>query len=120
MEHPVRSALSRAFVLARRFRLAQPLPAALRQRLAEMPGVQELETVKTGRYLIVRYDVLCLTYGLLQQALLEGGASLHNGLGQRLRAAWYGYVDDNARHNAGARGGACCSQPDKVYLSRHK
>ncbi len=40
--------------------------------------------------------------------------------GSSLKAAWYRYLDETARANAGAPRGSCCSSPTKVYTQRRK
>lgn len=120
MEQPSQSPPNPAFLVRRTIRLTGALSAEQESVLRELDGVLAIEPKSDSCRIAVRYNTARTTYKVLLQALQSAGASVHKGVIQRLRTVWYGYVDDNARRNAESTGGACCSQPDKVYLSRHK
>ncbi len=114
------------FVVTRRLRAAVPLEETQAKQAVEVIGALEgvSAVVATGRRrsgLRVTYDASRIGFGALRKALQEAGLTPVSGPWSRLRAAWFNYLDTNARANAGTSGGSCCSSPSDVYASRkHK
>lgn len=115
-----------AFVVTRSVPVRPPAPGrldALMQVLTVLPGVLGVRPVDSGtgvRRLRVTYDAARIGYADLEGALSESGCLPVYGWWDRLRAAWYRYLDENARGNAGAPGGSCCSNPADVYARKDK
>lgn len=85
------------------------LTAAVEQ-LARLDGVLHVELRGDAR-LRLRYDVARIAHGEIERVLDGAGLCRRATLWWRVRAAWYRYLDENIKANAGARGGACCSRP---------
>ncbi len=78
--------------------------------LKQLPGMQQVNLAK-GRTLVLRYDTSQLQLDLVLRTLEKLGVALENGRWQRIRIAWYVYVDSNAQSNARRRDAHCCNKP---------
>lgn len=87
--------------------------------LAQTDGVLGTRVDRNGR-LRIHYDAARIGFGNIEHALTAAGLSLPKGTLWRLKSAWYRYVDANARSNAQAKAGACCSKPTDIYASRRR
>ncbi len=85
------------------------LSAAVEQ-VGRLDGVLHAERHGAAR-LRLRYDAARIAYGEIERALDAAGLRRRATLWWRVRAAWYRYLDENIKANAGTRGGACCSRP---------
>lgn len=105
------------FDVTRRIPLAPGKDAALDEVVR---GLAALEPVREARLegssrLRVRYDASCLSIGDVLAFLDEAGVPRREGFGWRMKSAWYGFLDGNARSNALSTGGACCNRPPSVH-----
>jgi len=113
------------FGVIRTLRTAESFDADQARRLEDVlqaiDGVHTVTPQGSRRRLRVSYDASRVGFGTLCRALSEAGQPTADGTLVRLRAAWFDYLDTNARANARAGGGACCSKPPPMYTSRkHK
>jgi len=93
----------------------------LEDALRAIDGVHVVAPEGSRRRLRVAYDTSRVGFGTLSRALTEAGQPPPSSTLVRLRAVWFDYLDTNARANAHAGGGACCSNPSNIYASRkHK
>lgn len=86
------------------------------QALDTLPSVTSV-TQGTGS-LRVLYDPSRIDYAAVQATLHTAGVELPAGRWARLKTAWFSYLDGNARANANAGTGSCCSNPTDVYSRR--
>ncbi len=100
-------------------RVAQPADAGrAAEALRQVPGVIEVGMAPAAGGLRVTYDAAVLDFEALMRALEQAGVPLRRRRFDRIKAAWYGYLDHNARSNAASTGGACCGDPKDIYASR--
>jgi hypothetical protein len=113
-----------ATVLKRTFRLQRGQSAPPHRRLDPMltalPGVVETRLERSGRRLKLRYDATQIALDAILQRMDEIGIRPATGVWQRLKQAWYRYVDETVKENNHVKGGACCSNPADIYAQRHK
>lgn len=108
-----RTTLNEAFTVTRTI----PIVAAASGHVERViESLENLEPVAYARVtgsdrLQVRYDASCFGFRELEHLLDDAGIVRPFGLWWRLRAAWYAFVDQNARSNARSGGGACCNRP---------
>lgn len=103
----------------RSLRVAQPADAGrAAEPLRQVPGVIEVGIEPGTGGLRVTYDAAVLDFEALMRALEQAGMPLRHRRWDRIKAAWYGYLDHNARSNAASTGGACCGDPKDIYASR--
>lgn len=103
----------------RGLRVAQPADALRAvEQLRQVPGIIEAGIAPGAGRLRVTYDAAVLDFAGLMRALEQAGVPLQHRRRDRIRAAWYGYLDHNARGNAASTGGACCGDPKDIYASR--
>lgn len=110
-------------IMHRRLRLADVPPAnlaELAQRLVAEQGVLGAAPTHDGKGIQVTYDAAFTDYGVLEQCAAAAGSPPPANAFSRLRSAWFCYLDQNARDNAGHGGGACCSQPTEIYANRRR
>lgn len=86
-----------------------PLQEAVRQ-LRAMEPVSDAQVDKQGR-LRVAYDASRIGMSDIEALLHRSGVARATGFWPRLKLVWYRYLDENARANARAGGGACCNRP---------
>lgn len=91
---------------------AQMEAAAARLRAIE--PISELHFDGTAR-LRLRYDASCVGFGEIERLLDEAGLVRADSAWWRFKAAWYRFLDRNARSNALSRGGACCNRPPSAW-----
>lgn len=58
----------------------------------------------------IRYDATSVGIRDIERLLDESGVGRLSNAWWRLKSAWYGFLDDNARTNAHSSGGACCNR----------
>ena len=92
----------------------------LMDRLRSLDGVVEVIASVRQQKLRLTYEANRIGFGEITSALNSQGLALPQHWWMRLKAAWYRFTDENARANATAKGGACCSQPTDVYAKHHK
>ena len=88
--------------------------------LRSLAGMLDVRVEGQRKRVRVTYDAARLDFGHIEQALAEAGYPASGRRWSRLKAAWYRYLDETARANAGASTGSCCSSPTKVYTQRRK
>lgn len=86
---------------------------AVRSALAAQKGVREVRVWPERKRLDVRYCATETSYARVRQWLLEQGLQPKNSWWQRMKAACYEFVEDNARENAKAPPPACCNKPPR-------
>jgi hypothetical protein len=86
------------------------------QCLNGLPGVVSVASRTTS--LRILYEPAHLDYAGILAALAEAGVALPQSRWARLKSAWFSYLDGNARANANAGFGSCCSNPTDVYSHR--
>lgn len=105
-------ALNEAFAVTRTIPVASAGPGQLEHAIERLECLEPVAYAKAGANgLEVCYDASRLGFREIEQLLAEAGIGRPNGLGWRLRAAWYAFVDENARSNARRGDGACCNRP---------
>ena len=111
-------------LVRRHLRVEGPLDAAaarrLRQALEALPGLVQAQVDARRRRVMVRYDLARTGLAEVEACLRQAGHPPLPGRWWRLRRQWYRYLDENLRANAGAPGGACCSNPSDVYARRRR
>lgn len=122
MSQDTRHPETTVFLVTRSIPLSFP-SAAERDRvlaaLAQTDGVLGARVDRNGR-LRIHYDAARIGFGDVEHALTAAGLSLPTGASWRLKSAWYRYLDANARSNAQAKAGACCSKPTDIYANRRR
>ena len=90
------------------------------RELLQLNGVVEVVGIIRRHQLRISYEPNRINFDKIEQTLtaLDFPPSLHWWM--RLKANWYRFTDDNARANAEAKGGSCCSQPTDIYAQRHR
>ena len=94
--------------------------AALVTELSAQPGMIDVKANARRQRLQLRYDVKQLLFDDIVHFLSVHGVALSPQWWMRCKAVGYRLLDDNARANANARGGACCGNPTEIYAQRHK
>ena len=94
--------------------------AALVAELSAQPGMIDVKANARRQRLQLHYDVKQFLFDDIVQFLSVHDVALAPQWWMRCKASWYRLLDDNARANANARGGACCSNPTGIYAQRHK
>lgn len=64
-----------------------------------------------GNRLHVTYDASCVGVRDIEGWLMEAGIAIGQGFSWKLKSALYAFLDENAKSNAHASGGACCNRP---------
>lgn len=93
---------------------------AARNALSCLVGMKEVAVDSGHQHVVVRYDSSRLSFGEIEQTLVEAGCPPAPGSWMRLKAALYRYMDANAHENAGHKPAACCSNPSEIYARRHR
>ena len=88
--------------------------------LASLPGVATASMSSRQNKIHLCYDATLVNIDTVLTLLHDAGCTLRYNWFDRLRLAWYRYVDENARKNAKLSGSACCSTPTSVYLAQEK
>ena len=88
--------------------------------LAELTGMQQVDTDIKKKRLSVSYDSSQLSFADIEDALVTVGFPPTYNWWTRIKAAGYRYQDENDRITASSKGGACCSNPADIYAKRHK
>ena len=101
-----------AFTYCRKLRLHHPPVSAeaLITLLDQLPGMQKVG-LESERQLILVYDTTKLQLQQVLTALDDSGTAVDSGRWQRLRIAWYQFVDRNAQQNAQRTETHCCNKP---------
>lgn len=107
-----------AFIVRRRFYIQVPVSPATLGAVQDLPGI--LDVGVEGQRLRVRYDNRKIGYGDIEDALAAAGCTPASGYFPRLYAAFCGFLDGNAKANAGLRGANCCSDPKEIHARRHR
>lgn len=104
------------------FQVKRTIPLANFQPETRKHALQSLETHKwlcdvrfDGQSLRVSYDASGVNFRDIERLLDEANLKRPSSFWWRLKAAWYRYLDSNARSNALSRGGACCSRPPSPW-----
>lgn len=113
METGSSKTLNEAFAVTRTI----PISAMGSRQLGR--AIDDLEQVESVAYakaagkdrLQVRYDASRLGFREIERLLDEAGVGRPASVWWRLHAAWYAFLDDNARGNAKGGDGACCNRP---------
>jgi len=96
--------------------LADIPPEKLEQAIQTLRAIEWLDDVRVdGRRLRVRYDASGVNFRDIERLLDEAGLQRPTSLWWRFRSALNRFLDKNARSNALARGGACCSRPPSPW-----
>ncbi len=113
-----------AFVVRRKVRLrdlsSREHVEAVKRALRALEGMREVRVDSGRQCVLVCYDASRLSFGQIEQALVESGCPPAPGFRARLRAALYRYMDENAHENAGRRPAPCCSNPGEIYARKHR
>ncbi|HUW50609.1 MAG TPA: hypothetical protein VMV75_06305 [Sulfuricella sp.] len=105
-----------AFQVRRAIPLADIPPEKLEQAIQTLRAIEWLDDVRVdGRRLRVRYDASGVNFRDIERLLDEAGLQRPTSLWWRFRSALNRFLDKNARSNALARGGACCSRPPSPW-----
>lgn len=111
--------LQEAFLVRRTLLLPALDQEALERAAQTLRAIEPIAEVRIGKgRLYLRYDASCVGFADIERLLSEAGVPLPQGFGWRWRAAWYRFLDANARSNALSRGGACCSRPPSPWPGR--
>lgn len=105
---------STAFEVRRTIPLASATAGDMRNVLRQLGGLEgiKLTSFDEGtRQLKISYDAARIGLADIRDLLREAGVREPSSLMWRLKAAWYGFVDTNAKANARSTGGACCNRP---------
>lgn len=101
-----------AFQVQRTIPLANLQPEMLESAVRSLGANKWLNEVRSdGRRLHLSYDASCVNFRDIERLLDEANLKRPSSFGWRCRAAWYRFLDTNARSNALSQGGACCSRP---------
>ncbi len=115
---------SQAYMVARVFRTAASIVPEqaehIAQSLLEAAGVVEVHVGPGFSRVQVTYDVSRIDFSRIEHILTDCGFPPPGNWRQRVRRAWYGFVDENVRDNAPSSSGNCCSQPTNIYASRKR
>ena len=104
--------LNDAFAVTRTIPVASAGPGQLEHAIERLECLESVAYAKAGTHgLEVRYDASRFGFREIEHLLDAAGIARPSGLGWRLRAAWYAFVDENARSNARRGDGACCNRP---------
>ena len=108
-----RKTLNEPFTVTRTIPIAATGSGQLERAIDRLEHVEAVAYAKAARTdrLQVRYDASCFGFTELERLLDEAGIGRPTTLWWRFRAAWYAFVDQNARSNARSGGGACCNRP---------
>ena len=113
-----------AFVVRRKVRLrglaSRERVEAVNRALRALEGMQEVRVDSGRQCALVCYDASRLSFGQIEQALIEAGCPPAPGIWARFKAALYRYMDENAHENAGRKPAACCSNPGEIYARKHR
>lgn len=116
--------LSEAFTVTCAFRISAPVTPEQAERIAhsllEVDGIGEVRIQPGAPQVRVTYDASRIGFGQIEQMLADWGFPPAGQWWQRARRAWYGFLDENARDNARAGSGSCCSKPTDIYTSRKR
>jgi len=86
--------------------------------LADVPGIVRVQPA-TPLLLQVSYDLMRITLEQIEDALVECGLHLDNGLLWKIRRALCHYAEDTERANNGChRGDSNCTQ--RVFINRYQ
>ena len=111
-----------AFIVERSLQLAMDATSEVTDVaaiLGDLPGVIDVRGLVPGRC-AVRYDRREVGLKDLEKCLLQRGIHLAGGPFRRMARGWIGFLDANARGNAGRCDTPCCSNPREIYASRRK
>lgn len=93
----------------------------LEQSLGELDGVQRVEVVVGRRRIRVTYDQTRIDFLQILECMAENGFPASDSWWALRKAAWFNYLDRNARENANAPEPPCCSNPKGIATGRrHK
>lgn len=81
------------------------------RRLGGLEGVRLTKFDEATRQLSISYDAARIGLTEIRDLLRDAGVAETSTLMWRLKSAWYGFLDTNARTNARSTGGACCNRP---------
>jgi hypothetical protein len=95
---------------------AEQLQEVMRQ-LRAMEPVFDAEVASQGQ-LRIAYDASRIGLRDIEMLLDKSGIARSGGLWSKLKLAWYRFLDENAKANAGSGGGACCNRPPPVPHGR--
>jgi hypothetical protein len=98
------------------FVAAEQLQEAAR-KLRAIEGVIDAQVDEEGT---IRVSYTASRTGLrdIEVFLDKSGIARTGGLWSKLKLAWYRFLDENAKANAGSGGGACCNRPPPVPHGR--
>jgi hypothetical protein len=95
---------------------AEQLQEVMRQ-LRAMEPVFDAEVASQGQ-LRIAHDASRIGLRDIEMLLDKSGIARSGGLWSKLKLAWYRFLDENAKANAGSGGGACCNRPPPVPHGR--
>ena len=105
---------STAFEVRRTIPLASATAGDMRNVLHQLGGLEGVKLTsfdEAARQLKISYDAARIGLAEIRDLLHEAGVREPSTLMWRLKAAWYGFLDSNAKTNARSSGGACCNRP---------
>ncbi|AJQ97453.1 hypothetical protein [Gynuella sunshinyii] len=107
--------MSDPFTQTRKARLIADLSADQRQQLQSLSRLEGVEDLKfKNNTMVIRYSAARQQWSLLQQQLDELAVLAPLSRLQKIRFAYYRFVDENTMANANARISHCCNKPPVV------
>ena len=88
--------------------------------LTQQPGVHGVKIDLQHDGIHVRYDNAMIGVETVIEALRNVGYPLRQRFWDRLKYAWWRYLDENARRNATSASGPCCSNPAALHAQRRR
>jgi len=97
----------------RSFGLDQPVDAMHRDYVcAHLNQLMSVRNVRIeGSTVSIDYNLIEITAGQIEQALVEAGNHLGNGWAERLKRGWIHYTEENELDNLASGDAACCNKP---------
>jgi hypothetical protein len=105
--------MSDAFFVTRTIPVTDASTAQLEQGLRCLEKIEPVTqaSINELRRLKISYDASCIGFKDIERMLDEAGIRRPASMGWRIKAAWYAFLDTNARNAALGGGGACCNKP---------
>ncbi len=92
----------------------------LEQALSELAGVQQIQIAPGSRRIRVTYDQTRVDFQQILERIAAVGFPASESWWSVRKAAWFQYLDRNARENANAPEPPCCSNPKGITHGRDR
>ena len=89
----------------------------IERQLGRSPGIRAVHVFVASKKIRVTYDQTAIDFNQILENLSSIGFPVAGGWWWRKKAAWFQYLDSNAKSNAEAPSPPCCSNPKGLGAS---